>query len=189
MIVGAAETDDATLVARCLDNDGAAWATLVARHGPLAWSVIRRTGLAHDDASDAYQTTWLAALEQLPRIRDPHRFPAWIARTAYVQALRVRRGYGISRRVLARIPARETDDRVPDEELSALEDRSRVAGALTAAGGRCEALLRLLYFERPAPEYREIAARLGMPIGSIGPTRARCLERVAKQLGLDEETA
>lgn len=186
---GAAPGPDAdeALVRRCLDGDAAAWTALVARHGPLAWSTIRRAGLHADDAADVYQTTWLAALEQLPRLRDPRRFGGWIARTAHLQSLRVRRGYGISRRVLARIPARETDDRVPEEELSALEDRSRVTEALAAIGERCATLLRVLYFERPAPAYRDVSLRLRMPVGSIGPTRARCLERLAKRLGLGDE--
>lgn len=181
------DLDDAALVARCLGDDDDAWAALVARHGPLAWGVIRRAGLHADDAADVYQTVWLAAFQQLPRLRDPSRFPGWIARTAHIQALRLRRGYGISRRVLARVPVRETDDRVPDEEIQAMEERSRVALALDTVGERCAALLRLLYFERPAPAYQDISARLAMPVGSIGPTRARCLERLAKRLGLDPE--
>ncbi|MCE9634922.1 MAG: sigma-70 family RNA polymerase sigma factor [Planctomycetes bacterium] len=181
--------DDATLVARCLGGDAAAWADLVARHGPLAWGVIRRTGLAPDDAADVYQTTWLAAVEQLPRLREPSRFPAWIARTAHLQALRVRRSYGISRRVLSRIEPRESDGRVPEDEIAAIEDRSRVAEALDAIGDRCAALLRVLYFEHPTPAYQDISARLKMPVGSIGPTRARCLERLAKRLGLGDEVA
>lgn len=182
-----ATLDDAALVARCLRDDDAAWDELVARHGPLAWGVIRRAGLHDDDAADVYQTVWLAAFEQLPRLRDPARFAGWIARTAHLQSLRVRRGYGISRRVLARLPVRETDDRVPDDEIASLEDRGRVAAALAAVGDRCAALLRLLYFEQPAPAYQDISARLGMPVGSIGPTRARCLERLGRRLGLDPE--
>jgi RNA polymerase sigma factor (sigma-70 family) len=185
--VAAAAPDDAALVARCLDDDEDAWNLLVHRHGPLAWAVIRRTGLSPDDAADVYQTTWLAALEQLPRLREPSRFPAWIARTAHLQALRVRRGYGISRRVLSRIPLREDDHRVPEDEVSALEERSRVSAALAQIGARCAALLVALYFECPAPAYRDISARLSMPIGSIGPTRARCLERLARRLGLNGE--
>lgn len=181
------DLDDAALVARCLDDDGAAWSALVARHGPLAWGVIRRAGLHEDDAADVYQTVWLAAFEQLPRIRDASRFPGWIARTAHLQALRLRRGYGISRRVMSRLPVRESDDAVPETELAALEDRSRVSAALAAVGERCAALLQLLYFESPAPAYQDISARLGMPVGSIGPTRARCLERLARRLGLSQE--
>lgn len=177
--------DDATLVGRCLGDDRAAWEQLVARHGPLAWAVIRRAGLSPEDAADVYQVTWLAALEQLPQIREPSRFPAWIARTAHVQALRIRRGYGISRRVLSRIRPRELDERVPDDEIAALEDRSRVATALGAIGDRCAALLRLLYFESPALAYRDISSRLRMPVGSIGPTRARCLEKLARRLGFE----
>lgn len=183
----ASAEDDAALVEQCLRDRDGAWEALVARHGPLAWGVIRRAGLHEDDAADVYQTVWLAAFEQLPRLREPARFPGWIARMAHIQALRLRRGYGISRRVMSRLPAREEDDRVPDAEIEALEERSRVAAALGRIGDRCASLLRILYFESPAPAYQDVSARLGMPIGSIGPTRARCLARLARTLGLAPE--
>jgi len=184
---GTATADDATLVARAADADPRAWAELVARHGPVAWAVIRRSGLAGDDAADVYQTAWLAAVESLPSLRHPERFGGWLARTAAIQSLRVRRRYGITRRVLSKVPNDDVDERLPEEDLQSLEDRSRVARALGTIGGRCAALLRLLYYESPAPPYAEVGRRLSMPVGSIGPTRARCLARLAQRLGLSPE--
>lgn len=182
-----AAADDAALVARAAEADPRAWAELVARHGPVAWAVIRRAGLAGEDAADVYQTAWLAAVESLPTLRHPERFGGWLARTAAIQALRVRRRYGITRRVLSKLPSDEVDERLPDADLAALEDRSRVARALGTIGARCAALLRLLYYESPAPPYVEVGRRLSMPVGSIGPTRARCLARLAERLGLTPE--
>lgn len=193
---GAGPDDDAALVARCLDGRGNgdgngrgdedAWAELVARHGPVAWAAIRRAGLSGDDAADVYQTAWLAALESLPRLRHRERFGGWIARTAQLQAIRLRRTYGITRRVLGRIEPAEFDEAEPHEDLSRLEQRARMTRALARVGERCETLLRVLYFEDPSPAYTDIAKRMGMPIGSIGPTRARCLEKLERILGAEE---
>lgn len=186
---GSGPDDDAVLVGRCLDGgDEDAWAELVARHGPLAWAAIRRAGLSGDDAADVYQTAWLAALESLPRLRHPERFGGWIARTAQLQAIRLRRTYGITRRVLGRIEPAEFDETEPDEDLSRLEQRARMTRALARVGERCETLLRVLYFEDPSPAYTDIAKRMGMPIGSIGPTRARCLEKLERILGAEGGT-
>lgn len=188
---GAGPDDDAVLVGRCLDGrgdgrgDDDAWAELVARHGPLAWAAIRRAGLSGDDAADVYQTAWLAALESLPRLRHRERFGGWIARTAQLQAIRLRRTYGITRRVLGRIEPAEFDEAEPHEDLSRLEQRARMTRALARVGERCETLLRVLYFEDPSPAYTDIAKRMGMPIGSIGPTRARCLEKLERILGAE----
>lgn len=184
-------TDDATLVLRCLDaarggdrvGGEGAWSELVRRHGPLAWAVIRRAGVDGADAADVYQTAWLAALQSLPRLRDPSRFAPWLARTAHLQAVRLRRTYGITRRVLSRVDAREEDDRAPDEDIERFETRGAVAAALSRVGARCESLLRALYYEDPPPAYADLARRLGMPVGSIGPTRARCLEKLDKLMG------
>ena len=181
------EDDDASLVRRCIDRDSDAWARLVERHGPLAWSVIRRAGLSGEDAADVYQTSWLAALESLPRIRQPERFGGWIARTAHIQSVRLRRTYGITRKILGKLPVLEADDRVPGEALVELEERHRVTLALSTVGERCETLLRLLYFQDPPLAYQEVASRLAMPIGSIGPTRARCLEKLERLLGDEGE--
>lgn len=174
---------DEELVAACLDGDGAAWRDLHERHAPLVWAVARRAGLSEADAADCYQAAWTVALEELPRLRDPQRFGAWIGRVTRHQAMRIRRGYGIARKALPVVAKTDVDEHVPDEEIATLELRGLVAAALGRIGDRCAQLLRLLYFADPTPAYAEIADTLRMRIGSIGPTRARCLATLRKELG------
>jgi len=171
------------LVADCLAGDGAAWKALLAEFGSLVWAVARRAGLSDADAADVFQNTWTVALEELPRLRDPSRFAGWIARITRHQAMRVRRGYGIARRAHERVAREDVDVNLPEAELQEMETRHRVKAALEHVGERCAELLGLLYYEQPTPAYAVIADRLGMRIGSIGPTRARCLESLRKQLG------
>jgi RNA polymerase sigma factor (sigma-70 family) len=178
--------DDTALVARCLGGDGDAWAALVDRHGPLVWAVAKRLGLGHEDSLDVFQNTWSTALEELSRLRDAKAFPAWIGRVARHQAMRVRRGYGIARRHAPNLAREDLDETLPDEALSALEDRSRVRVALSRIGERCRELLSLLYEADPSPSYEEIGRRLAMRIGSIGPTRARCLAKLMDEIGDDD---
>ena len=184
MTQAAARPDaDTSLVARCMDGDEEAWAALVRRHGPAVWTIARRAGLAEDDAADVYQTVWRNAVESLPRLRDAGRFPAWIAQTARFQSARAVRTICATRRALGRIEPRDADDAAGESDIEALERRRTVTGAMGRIGDRCSHLLRALYFDDAAPDYAEIARRLGMRIGSIGPTRARCLARLRDALG------
>jgi len=174
--------DDAGLVARSIDGDDRAWRTLVDRHGPVIWAVAHRAGLTPDDAADVFQNTWTIAVTDLDRIREPARFGAWIARVARHQCMRVRRGYGIARRSYEHVAREDHVFELPDAELSRIEDRSRISRALKEIGKRCLELLQALYYQTPKPSYRAISERMGMSIGSIGPTRARCLEKLESEL-------
>jgi RNA polymerase sigma factor (sigma-70 family) len=176
------DADDATLVAACLGGDGRAWTALVERFGPVVWAVARRTKLDGDDAADVFQNTWRVAVEELPRLREPAAFGGWIARIARHQTMRVRRGYGIARRSLPHVAREDVDETAPDADLAALEERRKVTSAVGRIGAKCRDLLHALYFDDPPPAYTEVAKRLGMRIGSIGPTRARCLEKLEKEL-------
>ena len=182
-VSSASRTDDAALVAHCLDGDGAAWSRLVERHGPLVWAVASRMGLTRADAEDVFQATWTIALEELSQLRDPLRFAPWLGRVARHQSMRVRRGYGISRRAHERVAHEVEEATVPDDELETLEQRALVSRAMARLGERCGALLRLLYYADPRPSYDVISERLGLRIGSIGPTRARCLQKLERELG------
>jgi RNA polymerase sigma factor (sigma-70 family) len=172
------DASDATLVASCLDGDHAAWDRLIERHGPLVWAVARRARLDAEDAADVFQNTWTIALEELSRLREPALFGRWIGRVARHQSMRVRRGYGIARKALPKVAREDVDVTVPDAELVRLEQRGRVHVALARIGAQCAALLELLYLAPVRPAYAEIAERLDMRVGSIGPTRARCLQRL-----------
>jgi RNA polymerase sigma factor (sigma-70 family) len=177
-----ANSTDAELVERCLRGEERAWDTLLSRHGPLVWNVALRTGLSEADAADAFQNAWTIALEELPRLRDPGRFPAWIARIARHRAMRIRRGYGIARKAHVHVAREDLDGSDPVADVEALERRHGVHQALERVGERCAALLRLLYFTSPEPSYAEIGDRLAMRVGSIGPTRARCLAKLRDTL-------
>jgi RNA polymerase sigma factor (sigma-70 family) len=179
----AAEADDATLVTRCLDGDGRAWTLLVERYGPVVWALARRADLSPDDEAEVFQNTWRVAVEELSKLRERAAFAGWIAQITRHQAMRLRRGYGIARRSLPHVAKEDIDERHPDESLVELETRRAVGSAVERIGRRCADLLRALYYEEPPPAYTEIASRLGMRIGSIGPTRARCLEKLQKELG------
>jgi RNA polymerase sigma factor (sigma-70 family) len=179
-------TDDAALVARCLDGDPVAWESLVERHGAVVWAVANRMDLSPDDAAEVFQNTWRTAVEELDRVRDPAAIGGWLARVARHQAMRLRRGYGIARKSREHVAREDLDPTLPDAEIERLEQRNRVRTAIAQVGERCAQLLGALYFEDPTPSYDEIAARFGMRIGSIGPTRARCLGKMMELMGGDD---
>jgi RNA polymerase sigma factor (sigma-70 family) len=177
-----AVSDVEQLVRDAAAGDQAAWNRLVERFNGLVWAVARAHRLAGADASDVVQTTWLRLVENLDRLQDPERVGAWLATTARRECLR-------TLRLTARVLPTETE-LLPDPGTDAPLGASLVADerdrALWAAFGglseRCQALLRLLVAD-PAPSYEEIAAAVGMPVGSIGPTRARALARLRAELG------
>ena len=172
------EGDLTGLVAAAAGGDQAAWATLVNRFSGLVWSVARAHRLDQADAADVSQTTWLRLVEHLERIREPERVGAWLAATARHECLRVLRRSGRQVPTDLDLDA-PMDDESPAVESGLVADQERAAlwRALDRVPPRCRSLLRVLMAD-PPPNYAEVAAALDMPIGSIGPTRARCLERL-----------
>ncbi len=165
----------AELVRAAAEGDRAAWDGLVDRYNGLVWSVARSFRLASADASDVVQTTWLRLVEHLGSLQDPERVGAWLATTARREALRT------LRHSARQVPTEELPDAGTDAQLdAALLVAERDRALWQAFGGlseRCQALLRVLVAD-PPPSYDEISASMDMPIGSIGPTRQRCLERL-----------
>ena len=172
------DAPDEVLVARCLDGDEAAWGLLVRRHSPVVWGVTRKAGLDESEAADVHQTVWRIAVQDLARVRHPERIGHWLARTAYLQTMRRIRDKMTWRRVYRRIVPAEADALTPEDVVQSVEDRHRVRGALRRIDERCRRLLELLYYESPRPSYAQIGSFMDMPVGSIGPTRARCLSRL-----------
>lgn len=168
------------LLTAAADGDRAAWSALVDRYTPLVWATVRGHRLGDADAADVVQTTWLRLVEHLDRINEPERIGAWLATTAKRESLRV-----ISSG--ARVTPTDEFGELPDRasgpaETTVRRDRDALLRrALGALGERCQALLRMLASE-PPPSYEEISDILEMPIGSIGPTRARCLDRLRAEL-------
>lgn len=166
-------------------GDRDAWVRLHDRYANLIWSIARAYHLDTADAGDVCQTTWLRLAEHLDRLREPGQVRWWLATTARREALRARVR---SRRV---VPFDPSADHLPDhgqprvdERLLQWEERGAVLRAFRALPSGCQTLLRVLLAE-PQPSYAEVSAALDMPIGSIGPRRARCLEKLRHDSDLD----
>ena len=160
-------------------GDQAAWEQIVDRFGGLVWATTRAHRLATAEAADVTQTTWLRLVENLDRIHDPERLGAWLATTARRECLRhIRlrsRELPTGESMLFETPS---EDRTA-ERMITRERNTALRGALNRISERCQALLRLLAAPDP-PSYEEIGAALGMPVGAIGPTRARCLDQLRR---------
>lgn len=173
------DSDVSVLVKRAADGDQAAWDGLVERYTNLMWSVARGYRLERADAADAVQVAWLRLVEHLPRLRDPERVGSWLATTVRRECLqtlesRKRRGQPVDDEVLTRLP----DDAAPvDARLLADERATELWRAFDRMQPRCQTLLRVLMSD-PPPSYHDVSGALDMPVGSIGPTRARCLDRL-----------
>ena len=180
-------SDLPALLAAAAEGQQAAFDALVERFGRLVWSVARGFRLDDASAADVSQTTWLRFVEQLHTIRDPERVGAWLATTARREALATLRRSG--RVVPSGLDGTEgidpEDERLPAPDQRLLDDErnQRVWVAFAQLSARCQTLLRVLTTD-PPPSYEEVAAALDMPIGSIGPTRGRCLERLSEFLAV-----
>jgi RNA polymerase sigma factor (sigma-70 family) len=171
-------------VRRAEAGDQEAWNALVDRFGNLLWSVARAHRLSPTDAGDVFQTTWLRLLENLDRIDDPERLAGWLATTARRECLRLLRRSGREHLGLDDDAALDVvDEQVEplDARLLADERDAALWACFERLSSRCQTLLRIL-MATPPPAYADVALSLDMPIGSIGPTRGRCLERL-RQLG------
>jgi RNA polymerase sigma factor (sigma-70 family) len=172
--------DDPTvvdLVTRARDGEKNAWDELVERYAPLVYSICRRYRLAQPDIDDVGQSVWLRLVEHLPGLREPAALPGWIATTTQRECFRLIRA---SSRVEP-VDLADSPD-VPEQAIAEEEVLRHERGAVlrTAFGElsrRCQQLLSLLMQDPPAP-YDEISRRLDLPVGSIGPNRARCLTRL-----------
>jgi RNA polymerase sigma factor (sigma-70 family) len=177
------------LVAAAADGEPQAWRELIDRYAVLIRSVTRSHRLSAADAEDVAQLTWLRAVEHIGRLRDPERFGAWVGTTARRECLRVLQG---RKRVVPTCDEVRNPlfaSHVDEEEIAlAAERRTAVRHALTTLPDRQRTLLRLLHSESE-PSYEAISGQLGMPIGSIGPTRGRAIERLRKEIQLTPSAA
>jgi RNA polymerase sigma factor (sigma-70 family) len=167
------------LVAAALGGDHSSWNRLVDRYTPLALSIVRRHRLQGSDAEDVIQTVWLRLVEHLHQIREPAALPGWIVTTARNECLHVIRGQKhVSPTDLQEQGWPEgSGEPSIDGDLLATERHEALLTALAELPDRQRGLLLLLIEDPPLP-YEEISRRLGLPVGSIGPTRARALARI-----------
>ncbi|MDQ1288786.1 MAG: hypothetical protein QG622_2352 [Actinomycetota bacterium] len=173
------DEETAGLVHDAARGNRAAWDTLVQRYVALLWSIALRHGLNESDAADVVQTTWLRLLEHIDEVRDPARLAAWLSTTAQREALRcIARG----RRLVLSDDTGTFDgpDRLlapVDEGLLHDEQAAAARQALETLPPAWRSLFTMLT-QDPPPSYEEIGADLGVPVGSIGPTRGRCVRRL-----------
>ena len=169
--------DGAQLLTRAAQGDRVAWDQLVDRYGRLVWSIARSFGLDDATAGDVSQTVWLRLVEHCANIRDPDRLPGWLATTTRREALRVLRNRRRQQPSELTQTAADPTAPLPDELLLDDELSRTVAAAYRQLPERCRQLLRLLCVV-PRLDYQTISGVIDRPVGSIGPTRARCLERL-----------
>jgi RNA polymerase sigma factor (sigma-70 family) len=168
------------LVTRARNGDQRAWDDLVERYAPLVWSICRRYQLKSADAEDVHQTVWLQLVSQLDKIRDPGALPGWLAtstRRECVRVLRAARGphAAESGPDVETIPDQRAG--LADQELLVAERHAALREALARLPPGCQRLIGKL-IEDPPLTYAQISASLSIPVGSIGPLRGRCLDRL-----------
>lgn len=180
--------DSAAAFSRWLSGEPGAMDELVHTMTPVLWQVVRAYGLSQDQAQDVVQTTWLTLVQRSGSIVDPHAIAAWLLTTARREAWRVSKRSASSIPVSDEVLEAVTEDEVSAEDVAIARDgESRLWACVRRQSERCQRLLRIVAFEQ-RPDYAKIAKELEMPVGSIGPTRGRCLSKLREALELMEGT-
>jgi RNA polymerase sigma factor (sigma-70 family) len=170
------------LVASARDGDVQAWDALVERYAPLIWSICRRYRLGRADADDVGQSVWLHLVDHLGKIREPAALAGWLATTTRRECGRLVRTAHGPRAVVYALDAETMVDEQADaaeQEVLAAERHAALREAFTNLPPACQRLVAELTTDPPLP-YSEVSAKLGIPVGSIGPTRSRCLDRMRR---------
>ncbi len=181
------DIDNARLIAACKQGDAEAWERLIHRYQRLIYAIPRRAGLDDDSAAEVFQRVCVTLLEHLDQIEQPDRLGAWLATTARRESwrqLRSRKSLSLAALVVDEEQEAEVTDQelLPDEQLERLERQHEVRLGLHRLDERCRSLLLLLFYQTEPASYEQIARQLQIPLGSVGPTRARCLEKLRRLL-------
>jgi RNA polymerase sigma factor (sigma-70 family) len=184
------QQDDRELIAQCLGGNQSAWEALITRYQRLIYSIPIRARLSPDDAADIFQAVCLKLYEKLSSLRDHERVSSWLITTTnrevWRMAARNRRDNqsAVTNDEDEKDALREIADAGPlaDEQRIALERQQAVREAVAASSDRCRELLTMLFYQKDELSYSDIARRIKMPVPSVGPTRARCLEKLKKHL-------
>lgn len=170
------------LVRRAVGGDQDAWNEIVDRYAQLVWSICIRFGLGSEDIDDVSQSVWLLLVESIGNLREPAAIPGWLAQTTKNECLRVLRV--THRHAHTGLPAEDQmpvdpDAVVIDDEILRTERDAALRAAFAELPQRCRELLSMLMRDPPC-RYEDISATLGIPMGTIGPVRARCLGRIRR---------
>jgi RNA polymerase sigma factor (sigma-70 family) len=179
---------DPELVSLCLKGDPKAWEALILRYRRLIYSIPVKFNFTTADASDVFQVVCLKLIEHLHELKDESKVSAWLITTTTRQCIHARSQW-------MRESSKEEDFAEPADGAVSVEDlqirtqeQQNIRNAVSKLPDRCRRLLELLYFETTSPTYEQIGKMMNMPIASIGPTRARCLEKlrtVFRQRGIE----
>lgn len=178
-----AERDSRTdheLVAACLTGDEAAWHQLIDRYTRLIYSTALKLGLTREEATDIFQAVCLDLVTELPRLRDPQALPMWLMQVTRHKAVKWKRK---NERYVPDEASRSDqtpapDQDMPDSFITDLQKTQAVREAVDALSSRCRQMVQMLFFEDAPRPYREVAAELGVAVGSIGFLRSRCLDKL-----------
>lgn len=183
------EESDLQLVLACRRGDQLAWERLIRRYQRLIYAIPIRAGLDEDSAAEIFQDVFTTLFRKLNDIEQPEKLQAWLVTTTRRKTL-----HEISKAQVRKQSHMDTDEPLsvatsirdeaplPDEQLLILEEQHRIRTALSSLDERCRTLLELLFLAAEPPSYSDIASALGVPEGSIGPTRARCLAKLLRML-------
>lgn len=171
------------LVKECLAGNEEAWSSLIEKYKALIYSIPVKYGLPPQEAADVFQATCIELLERLPGLREPRALPKWLMQVAHHQCYHWKRQQ-------RRIVSRDSESDLPEPEVPAIaeslvrqtEEEQLLREAMAALTPRCRKLIKMLFYEAPARPYGEVAAELGLALGSIGFTRQKCIERLRKRL-------
>jgi RNA polymerase sigma factor (sigma-70 family) len=175
---------DHELVAACRRGDEAAWHELIERYTRLIYSIPLRLGLNREAATDIFQAVCLDLVNELPRLRDPQALPMWLMQVTRHKVVKWQRK---SERYLPDDPSRSEQmpapaQAMPDAFITDLQKTQAVRDAVAALSPRCRQMVQMLFFEDAPRPYRDVAAALGVAVGSIGFLRSRCLDTLRATL-------
>lgn len=176
----------ADLVTQARDGDKLAWDALVERYAPLIWSICSKYRLGRTDADDVAQSVWLRLVDQVDKIREPAALPGWLATTTRRECGRLVRAAHGPHAALYPLDAEtipDTQAEAAEQDLLGAERHAALRQAFADLPPDGQQLIAMLTADPPVP-YAQISARLGIPIGSIGPTRRRCLDRMRRHVAI-----
>lgn len=176
--------NDARLVKECLSGSETAWVQLIEKYKALIYSIPVKYRLPPQEAADIFQATCVELLKRLPELREPRALPKWLMQVAHHQCYHLKRH---QQRLLSRddeeqnLPVPETAP-IAESLIQQTQEEQMLRDAVAQLSPQCQRLVQLLFFETPARPYNEVAAELGLAVGSIGFTRQKCMERLRRHL-------
>ncbi len=185
---GSNELEDVciTLVTEVRQGAAGAWERMVSTFERLVWAVPLEMGFSRADCEEVFQATWISLHGAIERLERPGGLAAWLVTTTRRHCWRLRRGRSTQPLTAEQEERAQAEDLGPAEQAIALETRLRVQRGVEQLSERCRDLLQRLYFASREESYAAISEQTGMPIGSIGPTRMRCLADLARKLEGEE---